>query len=190
MTGPSSQAGTAIIRVIGWRVSTPPLDLPFDYDGRLYASGGGIYNNGTLMVTNSTFSGISANSGGGIYNSFHKATLRNTIVANSTSGGNCSLSAPAVITDGGYNIEDGTSCGFSTANNSMPSTEPDLASGLANNGGPTQIIMLLKGSPAINAIPKLENGCGTEITRDQRGVSRPQGSGCEVGAFEKKVRRR
>jgi hypothetical protein len=47
----------------------------------------------------------------------------------------------------------------------------------------------LKGSPAINAIPKATNGCGTEVKTDQRGVSRPQGKKCDIGAFEKKMRR-
>jgi CSLREA domain-containing protein len=150
-------------------------------------TGGGITNSsfGTLEVTNSTFSKNSANNGGGIFN-FNTATLRNTIVANSTQGGNCG----GGITDAGYNIDDGTSCGFSAANNSMPSTNPLLASSLAKNGGPTKTIALLKGSPALNAIPQATNGCGTEVTTDQRGVIRPQGEGCDIGAFEKKVRHR
>jgi hypothetical protein len=69
----------------------------------------------------------------------------------------------------------------------MPSTDPLLdPKGLQNNGGPTQTIKLIKGSPAIDAIPKGTNGCGTEIKTDQRGVKRPQGKGCDIGAFEKK----
>jgi predicted outer membrane repeat protein len=145
--------------------------------------GSGIRNRGTLTVTNSTFSGNSAQgSGGGIYNNQATMTLRNTIVANSHSGGNCG----GVITDGGYNIDDGTTCGFSEANNSQPSTNPLLdPNGLQNNGSPTQTIKLLKNSPAIDAIPEGTNGCGTEITTDQRGVSRPQGKKCDIGAYEK-----
>ncbi len=57
---------------------------------------------------------------------------------------------------------------------------------MQDNGGPTKTIKLLKGSPALNAIPQGENFCGTEIKTDQRGVSRPQGSGCDIGVFEKK----
>ena len=43
---------------------------------------------------------------------------------------------------------------------------------------------LRAGSPAVNRIPAGANGCGTTITTDQRGVTRPVGSGCDVGAFE------
>jgi hypothetical protein len=57
---------------------------------------------------------------------------------------------------------------------------------LQKNGGPTQTIKLLPGSPAVSVIPKGTNGCGTEIKTDQRGVKRPQGPGCDIGAFEKK----
>ena len=39
----------------------------------------------------------------------------------------------------------------------------------------------------MNAIPEGTNGCGTDITTDQRGVERPQGSECDIGAFEKQV---
>lgn len=176
--------------------------------------GGGIFNRGKLTVTNSTFSGNSAlgaqgrpGYGGGIANysgagtatvtnstfwenraatsggaiwADSSVTLKNTIVANTLQGESCDGS----ITDEGYNIEDNTTCGFSEGN-SMPATNPLLYPyGLADNGGPTKTIALLKGSPAINAIPEGTNGCGTEVTTDQRGVERPQGNKCDIGAFE------
>ena len=56
--------------------------------------------------------------------------------------------------------------------------------GLKDNGGPTRTIALELGRPAIDAIPTAANGCGTSIASDQRGVGRPQGSGCDLGAFE------
>jgi CSLREA domain-containing protein len=152
------------------------------------AGGGGLWiDSGTVRVNNSTFSrNIATFHGrGGSIEKFEpgKATLKNTIVANSL-GGNCG----GQITDGGYNIDDGNSCSFRAANHSLPSTNPKLASkpSLANNGGPTKTIALLTGSPAINAIPQGTNGCGTKITTDQRGVSRPQGNRCDIGAFEKR----
>src|SRR5262249_27175160 len=56
--------------------------------------------------------------------------------------------------------------------------------GLKDNGGPTRTIALELGSPAIDAIPTAANGCGTSIASDQRGGGRPQGAGCDLGAFE------
>ena len=47
-------------------------------------------------------------------------------------------------------------------------------------GGPTKTLPLLAGSPAIDAIP---NGSCTQ-TQDQRGLPRPRGAGCDLGAFE------
>jgi hypothetical protein len=110
-------------------------------------------------------------------------------VANNTEGSPKGENCSGNITDGGYNLDSGTSCGFTTLNNSRSSANPRLGP-LADNGGPTMTIKLLRRSPALNAIPKATNGCGTEITTDQRGVSRPQGKRCDIGAFEKKVRRR
>jgi hypothetical protein len=46
------------------------------------------------------------------------------------------------------------------------------------NGGPTDTEMLLPGSPAIDA------GSAPCEPVDQRGVSRPQGGGCDIGAYE------
>jgi hypothetical protein len=62
-----------------------------------------------------------------------------------------------------------------------------LLSTLTDNGGPTWTHALLPGSPALQAIPTGENGCGTTYTQDQRGIARPQWFGCDIGAFELEV---
>jgi predicted outer membrane repeat protein len=155
------------------------------------ADGGGIYNGpdcttspcrgSTLTVTNSTFSDNNG-SGGGIANYGGTAALTNTIVANST-GGNC-LGA---VTDGGHNLDDGTSCGFSTTSGSLSNTNPLLdPTALANNGGPTQTIALQAGSPAINAGNESVCAAPPVNNLDQRGFVRP-GTGhtnCSIGAYE------
>jgi hypothetical protein len=64
----------------------------------------------------------------------------------------------------------------------MPGTKP-LLGPLQNNGGPTDTRALLPFSPAINHIPT--QYCA--VRTDQRGVWRPQGAGCDIGAFEKKT---
>jgi len=155
----------------------------------LGAAGGGIYNfvGGDLTLTNSTVSGNSASAAGGILTQIAATTtLKNTIIAGQTSGGNCA--GVGSIQDGGYNVADDASCALSAASNSLPNTNPLLdPAGLQNNGGPTQTIGLEDGSPAANAIPREVNGCGTTITTDQRGISRPQGAGCDIGSFEVEV---
>jgi CSLREA domain-containing protein len=176
-------------------------------------SGGAIYsisNASSLTVNNSTFSGNTApdGRGGGIYcdtgsfsgthDTFTNNTggnlvlnncsvgLSNTILANAKQGSNCS----EPITDGGYNISDDASCAFN-ATSSKNSINPRLdPQGLQDNGGPTKTIALRPNTPAIDAIPKATNGCGTGVKTDQRGVDRPQDgdadgtAACDIGAFE------
>ncbi len=159
--------------------------------GAFASAVGGISNSGgTLTLTSSTLSGnsVSEPNGGflppvGGVSDFFGGTLMiaNSLIALQSGGPNCF--GPS--SDNGYNLDDGTSCGFSTANHSLSNTDPLLdPAGLQNNGGPTQTIALLPGSPATDAIPPGVNGCGTTITTDQRGVTRPQGAGCDIGAFE------
>ncbi len=54
-------------------------------------------------------------------------------------------------------------------------------------GSVTQTIPLLPGSPAVDAVPldqcTLADGV-TPLTVDQRGVARPQGKACDMGAYE------
>jgi CSLREA domain-containing protein len=145
--------------------------------------GGGVYNShSNLIVTNTTLSGNTVNgssgvpAGGGIYqDSFSgTVTLRNTIVANSPAGGNCS----GTIANGGGNLDSGATCSWGSDNNSQSNTDPKLGP-LTSNGGRTQTMALLAGSPAINK--------GTDAdcpATDQRGIARPQGAHCDIGAYE------
>ena len=54
---------------------------------------------------------------------------------------------------------------------------------LAFNGGPTRTHALLHGSSAVDAGACTDAG-GAPLATDQRGVARPQGPACDIGAFE------
>jgi hypothetical protein len=129
--------------------------------------------------------------GGGIGNFLGTLTLKNTIVANSVSGGNC-YNDKGIFGSQGHNLSDDDSCTslFTTMGdkNGIPAgLDPG---GLKNNGGPTQTIALLPVSAGVDAVPtSLTNYCTltdgtTLIETDQRGVARPGGPACDSGAFE------
>jgi hypothetical protein len=158
-----------------------------------YGLGGGILNGGTLTVTNSTFTGnVGENFSGGIYTGDGPTVLRNTIVASNF--GNCT----GTITDGGHNLDDGTSCGFSTANGSQSNTDPQFdPAGLQDNGGPTETVALCTGagvpagctaaSPAWGAGDQSICAVAPVNSVDQRGLARAQGCPpfrCSIGAYE------
>ena len=141
--------------------------------------GGAIENFGTTTVTASTLAGNSSPYGANLFNyTGFTLSISDSIVDGGLIGSNCGGMAP--ITDAGYNIDTGTSCGFTPANHSMPDTQPELDA-IAWNGGPTETMALPAGSPALDAIPATSPGCGGI---DQRGIARPQGSGCDIGAYE------
>jgi len=160
--------------------------------------GGGILNTGTLRINNGTLNGNSAVEGGAILNGVHicsprkgcktygTATLQNSIVANSPSGGNCSGYVP--IASSGYNLSSDATCDFRSAGD-LNNLDPMLGP-LQNNGGPTQTMALPSGSPAIDA--GNPNGCrdgfGNLLKTDQRGAPRhdPEDTrGCDIGAYER-----
>ncbi len=148
--------------------------------GNSATDGGGIHSfYGSLTVTNSTFSNNSAANGGGIGIPIGgDLTLKNTIVANSPSGGNCS----GWKYDGGGNLSypDTTCPGI----NSDPVLGP-----LQDNGGPTQTMALLPGSAALDAARDYICSREPVNNRDQRGIARPQGTHCDIGAYEALPRR-
>jgi hypothetical protein len=151
---------------------------PSDPQG-LRGLGGGIFSDWMLNMNYVT---LAYNSGDGLVNR-GSATLKGALLAANT-GANCSGSG-AVISDG-YNLDDGFSCGFSQTGD-LSGTNPQLGD-LADNGGATQTIALLSGSPALDAGG--ESNCPAT---DQRGAVRPQASAgggallCDIGAFEEGV---
>jgi hypothetical protein len=131
--------------------------------------GGGVRNLGTATLTNVTLSGNSAPSGGGILRDYGTVALKNTIVANSPAGGNCS----GGVTNSGLNLSSDNTCGFGPEQDNVNV----LLGPLADNGGLTQTHLPQAGSPAI------DHGSGCPAT-DQRGAPRPAGAACDIGAVE------
>jgi len=141
---------------------------------RASAEGGGISNEGTLTMTNCTLSGNVSDEQQG---SAVAAVASRTIMLSSTLiDGDCQ----GPLTSNGYNIESpGNTCGFDQQGDQsgVSAVLLDLQP-LADNGGPTQTHAITTDSAAFNA--------GTcEVDEDQRGVTRPQGPACDVGAFER-----
>ncbi len=145
-------------------------------------SGGGLYHTGgSATITNSTFSGNSASgsNGGGINRAGgvgETVTLRNTIVANSTTGGNCA----GTIIDGGNNLDSANTCGFTT--NAKINTNPNLG---VLTGSP-QYFPLNSGSAAIDAGSNTVCAAAPVNNASQNGVTRPMpiGGTCDIGSYE------
>jgi uncharacterized delta-60 repeat protein len=151
------------------------------------AYGGAIFSSSTPSFLNVTIAGNFAQAGFGnptvlplpralgsaIALTNSTAFMTNTILACVPSQTNVS----GGIFDGGHNICSDASAGF-TSPSSRNSTNPLLAP-LGDNGGPTPTLALLPGSPAIDTGD--DSACPPT---DQRGVSRPQGLSCDIGAFE------
>jgi hypothetical protein len=104
-------------------------------------------------------------------------TVTGTIVADNTSIDDCS----GAVTDDGYNLDSDGSCAWTTTH-SISNGHAKLGP-LADNTGPTETLLPAKGSDAIDAIPTGSANC-TKSAKDQRGVSRPQRSRCDIGAVE------
>ena len=114
-------------------------------------SGGAIWSNGlNATLEQSTLAGNSATWAEGVggldIGADHPLTVKGTILANNTPV-NCPTSGAAIV-DGGYNLDDGSSCGFTSAGTLH--ADP-LLGPLADNGGPTLTFEPTLGSPVINA---------------------------------------
>ncbi len=150
------------------------------FTGNLSGGNGGAINNaGSVLLYNATLVNNVAVAGNAIYADGIGATsLYNTILSSLKPALNCG-SGGGTIASMGFNIDNGTSCALASAGDLSPAN-PKLGL-LANNGGPTLTMMPLLGSPAINNGTTV--GCPPT---DQRGVKRPLGVTCDIGAVEKK----
>jgi len=158
--------------------------------------GGGILNGGASAQTEMVFCTIYGNTsnegGGGIWNgvtnSASQLVMRNSLVV-----GNKAPAGPDILgtlTSQGYNLIQNTQ-DITFAPSQLHGTDLlQVASSalgidplLKDNNGSTQTHALLPGSAAIDRIPPSD--CRIkDISTDQRGVRRPQGVACDIGAYE------
>jgi hypothetical protein len=104
--------------------------------------------------------------------------LRNTIISDDGSRPNVFADSDGTFVSQGHNLSSDNGSGFLTGPGDLTSTDP-LLGPLQNNGGPTQTMALLAGSPAIDA----GDNTGAPDT-DQRGFARIVGGAIDIGAFE------
>jgi CSLREA domain-containing protein len=138
-------------------------------------------NDVTIARNKAASAGGSGDMGGGIFTGSGTFTISNSLIALNTLGGTTSTdpNCSGTFTSKGHNMRtsnDAGCVGFTGAGdfvNANPKIGP-----LANNGGPTETIALLTGSPAINkASPQ------TSEKRDQRGHKRDP-KHPDIGAYE------
>jgi hypothetical protein len=161
------------------------------------SGGGGIAHSGnTLTLVNSTVEqnhslGSTGFGGGNLLDFGGGISMQGTIVSNGdtpnqTGTENCFADSGSFgsLTSLGHNLEaragqGASQCGLSPGvNGDITAISAGLDSTLSFNGGPTPTYKLLPGSPAIDA------GAPNGLTTDQRGVARPQGAVCDIGAYE------
>jgi hypothetical protein len=126
-----------------------------NFGGAISLEGGTLVNN--TIVGNTTSYGIAP--GGGIYSNEASITLINTIVA----GNSVDDLAPPGLFDGTGNFIGG---------------DPMLGTP-ADNGGPTLTMLPEQESPVVDVV-----GCTAAPATDQRGIARPQGLACDIGAVD------
>ncbi len=154
-----------------------------DTGGGIFVSSGSTTLNDVTITQNfATNIGVVAY-GGGIQNiSNSPFTISNTLIAGNAAevGQDCS----GQITSGGNNLIgfvpgcDITALPSDLVGTQLAPVEAKLGN-LGDNNSSTRTHALLAGSPALDA-----GNPATCATTDQRGVTRPQGAACDIGAFE------
>ena len=150
--------------------STSIVDNVADSNGDGIGSGGGVYNDGTFSMRNTLIAGN-----------------RVGVVSSIPVYDNCwgTIESYALNLIGAWDEERNSgSCRIEGERDFLNGLS--LLGPLQNNGGPTRTIALLPGSNAIDGASI--GGCidtnGGVLTADQRGVVRPKGLRCDVGAYE------
>ncbi len=133
---------------------------------------------GTVSLIFSTVAGNAAASGANVGASAADGTVISFASTISDPVGGATNCDGFSVDETGYTQVTDTSCGTAA------SADPQLGP-LGVNGGPTLTMLPSVTSPLLDQVPI--EACVARTTTDQRGVSRPQGPACDVGAVERDV---
>ena len=184
-TGNRAGLGGAIYNASGSTLNLTNCTLA----GNFAQEGGGIYNydGAPVNLLHTTITDNSSARGGGLFTYSGGDLLVNTIIAGNHAylsfgydmDGNNGAGTHVSSSSHHNLIGDAASTGglSNGVNNNIVGANP-LLNGLVSNGGPTMTAALSPGSPALNA------AAAGLATTDQRGVSRPQNAGADIGAYE------
>ena len=196
VTNPGSGRGGAVFTRVG-NLSFTNSTISGN-SAQLY--GGGIYvrqNDDPISMQQTTVAGNTAgNRGGGMMimtSGSGAVTFNGTLFSNtlapSTGGGNIGVTYGSINVVGDNNlVYPGVSITGDTINTTFanaPLTGDPKLTALASFGGPTKTRLPMPGSAAIDAFAAISGAC--PVSADQRGISRPRGGGCDIGAVEFRV---
>jgi hypothetical protein len=173
----ASLNGGAIFEILAYSTSSFTIETNTFFANLAGDSAGAVSIDDRAILLNNTFShNESLQKGSSLYIGYRaQVIVWNNILANGVGMGECFLYNSGLNSvSGGYNlVEDGSSA-------CLPALTGDpLLGPLADNGGSTLTMALLPGSPAIDT--GVDAQCPSS---DQRGTTRPQGSHCDIGAYE------
>ena len=181
LSGNSSQYGGAL----GNNGTANLTDCTISANSSGNLGGGVLAWSGETTLTNCTLSSnAAADSGGGVFAKSGTTTLGNTIVAGNTAGTGPDVDGS--VTSLGNNLigETDGSSGWVSSDLTGTVANPlnPLLAPLGDNGGPTQTMALLPGSPAIEAGNTALIPAG--VTTDQRGYPRIYAGAVDIGAVQ------
>ncbi|WP_395690383.1 choice-of-anchor Q domain-containing protein [Nocardioides sp.] len=144
-------------------------------------AGGGVWvkAGASVRFDESTLAGNGADNANGLYNAGASTAVRvrNTIIADSAAA-DCAGSSTPVLTSEGHNLERGHTCAF-TGEGDLRNKDPKIVSLKPAGGNGLPVFVLASTSPAVN---RGDNpSCSST---DERGLPRPSGSRCDIGAYE------
>ena len=171
-----AQWGSALFNNADASGTSRPSVINSTFSGNhAFLDGAAVYNDGTgarPTIAHSTFSGnaVTDTAMGSILYGDSSVTASIVWGNTGTSIGGCAATVVDSIVQGGC------------VGTGILDVDP-LLGPLQDNGGATPTQLPASGSPAIDAVD-----CAAAPTTDQRGVARPQGSRCDLGAVEAVLR--
>jgi hypothetical protein len=174
--------------VVSFRSGTVTLNNTTVAANTSDTTGGGIFSSGSVTLNNATIAGNMATASGGGVRNTASVQIKNSIVAGNLLASGLTENCNGVAASFGYNLTDDGSCGLAD-NTDIPVAQGGAGLdplGLQSNDGPTQTVALMDTSSGKDAVPATSCTAmdGTPVSTDQRGVARPQGPACDIGAFE------